>query len=153
MRSLELKVPPLALTLACAGAMWLASPGLPTWRELKPLQFWLAVILSAAGLATALAGVQAFRRHQTTMNPLDPGLASRLVSSGIYRVTRNPVYLGFALMLAGWVCILATGSAAALLAGFVWCMNRFQIGPEERAMTLRFGDEYRLYMTQVRRWV
>lgn len=152
MRALELKVPPLALSVIFAGAMWLASVGLPGWGVAIRWRSALAGLLAGAGAAVAAAGVVAFRRHSTTVNPTQPGSASVIVSSGVYRVSRNPMYLGFALTLAGWSCLLANGAAMLLLA-FIAYMNRFQIEPEERALNARFGCQYLAYQKTVRRWI
>lgn len=113
-----------------------------------------AIVLLLAGAGIAAAGGIAFRRAQTTVNPLTPEKASALVSGGIYRLTRNPMYLGFALFLLAWALYLA--SPVALLVGpscFVLYLNRFQIAPEERALEKLFGEEFASYRQQVRRWL
>ena len=76
-----------------------------------------------------------------------------MVSSGIYGRTRNPMYLGFLLALAGWAAWLANGAALLVLPVFVLLMNRLQIAPEERALGAHFGAEYQGYRARVRRWI
>ena len=100
-----------------------------------------------------LAGVVAFRANKTTVNPLDPGAASTVVSNGIYRYSRNPMYLGFLLALAAWAVYLSSVVAALFLPAFVAYMNRFQIQPEERMLLAKFGPAFSQYMQAVRRWV
>jgi protein-S-isoprenylcysteine O-methyltransferase Ste14 len=113
----------------------------------------LAAVLAGAGAIVALAGVAAFRRARTTVDPTTPEAASAIVASGIYRRSRNPMYLGFMLMLAGWSAFLANPLAMLLLPAFIVYMNRFQIVPEERALSAKFGAKYRDYMRQARRWI
>ena len=152
-RNLELKIPPLALVLLCAGAMALAAWALP--RLTYPYSGRLAVGsgLAAAGVLVAGLGIAAFRRARTTVNPMSPESASSLVIVGIYRLTRNPMYLGFLLMLTGLAAGLSNAVAAALLPFFVLYLTRFQILPEERALEARFGADFVSYKGRVRRWI
>ncbi len=101
----------------------------------------------------AVAGVREFRRASTTVNPLTPAAASAMVRSGIYRHTRNPMYLGMLLVLAGWAAWLASVAAVAVLPAFVLYMNRLQIEPEERALASLFGSDFEDYRRSVRRWL
>jgi protein-S-isoprenylcysteine O-methyltransferase Ste14 len=118
-----------------------------------PGHFVLAVALSAAGVAFALAGILAFRRANTTVNPAKPEAASTFVASGVYRVSRNPMYVGLLLVLTGWAFFLCHALTFLFLPVFVAYMNRFQIAPEERALSARFGSEYATYTRSVRRWI
>lgn len=152
-RWLELKIPPVLVWLAFGGLMFGAARLLPTFSFEMPGRIAIAVLLAATGLAATIAGVAAFRRIGTTVNPLDPNLSTRIVSTGVYGFSRNPMYLGFLLALAGWAAHLANGGAALLLAAFVLYMNTFQIKPEERALLAKFGPEYAGYMSRVRRWL
>lgn len=152
MRALELRIPPLAVVLIFAVAMTavanLAPVPMPmTWRA--PI----SGVFVLAGLSVALAGVLAFRRHKTTVNPFTPDRSSSLVASGIYRISRNPMYLGFLLALLGWASFLGSWASAAFLPAFIVYMNRFQIQPEERALADRFGQEFTTYAGSVRRWL
>jgi protein-S-isoprenylcysteine O-methyltransferase Ste14 len=87
------------------------------------------------------------------VNPTQPETSSTIVTSGIYRWSRNPMYAGFLLILAGWAVQLASIAAVLLLPAFVLYMNRYQIQPEERALTDKFGAEYLSYRRRVRRWL
>ena len=87
------------------------------------------------------------------MNPRTPDKATSLVSGGIYRFSRNPMYLGFLLLLAAWFFYVENWAAAILLPLFVLYMNRFQIAPEERALVAMFGPEFITYTQRVRRWM
>ena len=113
----------------------------------------IALALVTLGGALAFAGVVAFRDKRTTVNPLTPAASSFVVSSGVYRVSRNPMYLGFLLALAGWAVYLSNAGAALLLPAFVAYMTQYQIKPEERALLGKFGSEFAQYMSRVRRWL
>lgn len=104
------------------------------------------------GLALNLWPKLAFKRAGTTVNPLRPATSTQLVTGGVYRYTRNPMYLGHALMLCGWTVYLGHGLAYVLVPLFVAYVTRFQIQPEERALAQRFVD-YAAYCRQVRRWL
>lgn len=152
MQALELKIPPVVLVVVFALAMWLLALWLPPvalpalWGQV------LAGVLAAAGIAVALAGVLAFRRANTTVDPRVPQQTSSLVIRGIYRYSRNPMYLGFLLLLAALASYLMSAAAMVLLPLFVLYMNRWQIAPEERHLLQKFGAEYQAYTKQVRRW-
>jgi protein-S-isoprenylcysteine O-methyltransferase Ste14 len=151
--SLELKVPPLLVTAICAAAMVGVALALPGAALAVPGRVGMAAALALVGGLVALAGVVTFRAHGTTMNPLAPAAASGLVTGGVYRLSRNPMYLGFLLALAGLAVYLANLAALPLLPAFVLYLNRFQIEPEERLLLTRFGDDYAAYMDRVRRWL
>lgn len=149
---LALRLPPLALVLLAALAIWAlpAGPGLPL---AAPWRIALAAATAVAGALVCLAGVLAFRQARTTVDPLHPDAASALVVRGIYRHTRNPMYLGFALALAAWALLLARPWAPAVLVLFVLYLNRYQIQPEEAALRTRFGAAFDAYAARVPRWL
>ena len=118
-----------------------------------PARLPLALAMLALGVAVALAGVIAFRSKRTTVNPFTPSASSSVVSGGIYRVSRNPMYLGFFLALAGWALYLSNVAAVLFLPAFVAYMTQYQIKFEERALAAKFGSEFSQYMARVRRWV
>src|SRR5687767_12260168 len=94
-----------------------------------PHAAWIATAVAAAGAVVAVAGVIHFVRAKTTVNPLDPAAASSLVTGGVYRWTRNPMYLGMALVLLAWAIYLSSIAALAVLPLFIVYINRFQIAP------------------------
>ena len=150
---LELKVPPVLVVAVSGWLMWVSALLLPGFGRVLPGRLAVAGLFVAAGVAVALAGVVAFRRSRTTVNPLRPETASSLVSNGIYRYTRNPMYLGMALALLGWGVFLSNPASLIGLFAFVAYMNRVQIAPEERALAARFGDDFSAYVARVRRWI
>ena len=150
--AVELKVPPLALVFLFGALMWLVS-AISVFTIALPWRSAFALMLYIVGFAIVLAGVFAFRRAKTTVNPLTPEATTVMVTSGIYRFTRNPMYVGFLLVLAGWAMYLSNLLAFALLPLFVRYMNRFQILPEERALRVKFLDAFTAYECSVRRWL
>ena len=149
----ELKVPPVALTVVFAVVMWVASTFFSAASFSLPSASIVAFTFVFIGGGIALAGVSAFRQHCTTVNPMKPETTASVVTAGIYRVTRNPMYLGLAFILLGWAIYLANLAAMFFIPAFVAYMTRFQIKPEEHALLAKFGPSYADYMAAVRRWV
>ena len=152
MQALELKIPPPVIALLVAVSMWFARPYASSLDLVIPWRPAFAIALVILGIALALAGVLAFRKAKTTVNPTKPEATSTVVATGIYRFTRNPMYLGMLMVLVGWAVFLANVISFLLLPLFVLYMNRLQIGPEERVLSEHFGREYATYMQSVRRW-
>ena len=153
MRWLEHRIPPPLVGAIVAALMgWTA--GGTGWHLPAGAGGLSVVLLVAVGLAFDLAGLLAFRASHTTVNPLRPGRASSLVTGGVYRITRNPMYVGMVFLLLAWGVYLAHWPALLLgPAAYVLYLNRFQIAPEERVLLQLFGEDYRTYMGRVRRWI
>ena len=113
----------------------------------------IAAALALSGLAIAVWGFLAFRRAKTTVDPRKPANASVLVSTGVYSLTRNPMYVGLLFVLLGWATFLFSLWALAGPLAFVLYIGRFQIRPEERALTALFGATFSVYAARVRRWL
>ena len=139
------------MVAACALLMWLVA--FPVFDFALPGREIVAAVLVVVALIVGLPAVVGFRRAKTTVNPLKPEASTALVTGGIYRWTRNPMYLAMLLLLIGWACIVSNWAALAMLPLFVAYLNRFQIGPEERALQARFGAEFESYRRKVRRWL
>lgn len=153
MKSLKLRVPP-ALQVGITGlAMYGLSSVFPAFQFLVPGSAWLGGCLVIVGVSFALMGMSEFRKAQTTVDPRAPENAASLVVHGIYQYSRNPMYVGLVLLLLGWAVYLSHVFAFALIPLFIGYMNRFQIQPEESFLLQKFGNDYRLYLTKVRRWV
>jgi protein-S-isoprenylcysteine O-methyltransferase Ste14 len=153
MQVLELKIPPVALGVLVAALMWLASWRVPAFGFEFPLRGLLSVSVAVAGAIVSGLGIVSFRQARTTVNPMKPDAASSLVVSGVYRLTRNPMYLGFLLILLGWAIFLSNVLAFLFLPAFVFYINHFQIEPEEKALRSLFGPQFAAYITRVRRWL
>ncbi|HWA11516.1 MAG TPA: isoprenylcysteine carboxylmethyltransferase family protein [Burkholderiales bacterium] len=150
---LERRIPPPVVALVVAAAMWSVAGAGPRWTLQPAFHFALVAIVAATGIAFDLLGLLAFRRARTTVNPLRPEKASSLVTGGIYRVTRNPMYVGMALVLLAWAAHLSALLPFAGIAAFVAYITRFQIRPEERALDALFGQSFADYAARVRRWL
>ncbi|HJT20765.1 MAG TPA: isoprenylcysteine carboxylmethyltransferase family protein [Nitrospira sp.] len=150
--ALEIKVPPILLVPLFGVLMWLVS-AYSSFTIALPWRAVFALIVGGVGFVIFLAGVLTFRLAKTTVNPLTPEATTTMVTSGIYRLTRNPMYLGFLLVLAGWAMYLSNVLAFAFLPLFVWYINRFQIIPEERVLAVKFSDAFTAYKSSVRRWL
>lgn len=149
--AIENRIPPPVLMTVVGAAMWIAPRGPALVAD--PWRHFLAVPLALAAFTVAGLGVLEFRLARTTINPIQIGRATSLVSNGIYRITRNPMYLGMLSLLLAWAIWL---NGQALLVGplaFFLFIDIFQIRPEERAMLQKFGPDYNHYRTRVRRWL
>ena len=153
MRALELKIPPPAVALLMGILMWLASRAAPLLAFEFTAHNIVAICLAAIGLMIAVGGVATFARAHTTINPTKPEKSTSLVTSGVYTITRNPMYLGLLLELTGWALYLSNGVAFMFLPAFIIYMNHFQIVPEEKTLASLFGREFVNYRSRVRRWI
>jgi len=150
---METVVPPPILCVVFALIMGLGADAAGTVMPAHGGRLGLAGLAGAAGLMFAAPAFRAFGRANTTIDPTRPDAASALVTNGIYRVTRNPMYVGLTALLLSWALWL--GAPAALLGpvAFALLIARYQIMPEERALLAKFGDSYTAYCRRVRRWL
>jgi protein-S-isoprenylcysteine O-methyltransferase Ste14 len=146
--ALETRIPPPVLFLALAAIVW-SLPG----SSLPPAQLVSGVPVLFAGLAINAWLKVLFRRVGTTLNPLRPELSSALITFGPYRYSRNPMYLGYALALLGWVICMGKPFGLIAVVFFVCHVTIFKIRPEEPQLAARFPVEYAAYKKTVRRWV
>lgn len=146
---LENRIPPPLLMLAIAAAMWMAGGE-------TPAPFWRVLAAGAAFVgagAVGLPAILAFRRAKTTIDPVHIERASKLVTEGIFSLTRNPMYVSLTLLLVAWALWLGGPWVWAGPFIFAIWIDRLQIRPEERFMTERFGSDYARYREKVRRWL
>jgi protein-S-isoprenylcysteine O-methyltransferase Ste14 len=153
MRWLELRVPPPVVAALTAVFMWLAAMAAPSLYFDLPGRAVAVGFAAVAGIAIGAAALLRFKKANTTVNPMTPEASSALVVAGIFRWTRNPMYLGMLVILTAWALWLSNAVAFLGLPLFVAYLNRFQIGPEERALQARFGAEFERYCASVRRWL
>jgi len=153
MRALENKIPPPIVAVVIAVAMWALAritPAIAIDRRVRPA---VAGAFVGFGVCIAAMGMIAFRRARTTINPVKIQEASSMVTGGIYGRTRNPMYVGLTCLLLAWTVFLASPAALVGPIIFVLFTTRFQIIPEERFLTAKFGIEYTAYQQRVRRWL
>jgi len=153
MRALELKIPPVAVFVVTGAAMWALDRWLSAASLVLPGAAVLALLLAIVGTGFGVSALVRFRQHDTTFHPGKPGEASAMVTTGVYRLTRNPMYLALACLLAAWAFRLGNLAALLCVPLFMAYITRFQIMPEERALAALFGDSYRHYQSEVRRWI
>ena len=110
--------------------------------------------VAIVGFCIIALGMLEFQKAKTSVNPLDLNKSSSVVNSGIYRFTRNPMYLGLVILLIAFCVKLGDVFGFIFIVPlFMWYMTKFQIKPEEEAMTKLFGAEYEIYKGKVRRWL
>jgi protein-S-isoprenylcysteine O-methyltransferase Ste14 len=153
MRILEHRIPPPIVAVMIGAAMWEVSRITPSVPIDGRLRFALPAAFAACGFSLAAMAMTAFRRVRTTISPVKVERASSIVTVGVYGRTRNPMYLGLIFLLTGWTIYLAAPWAILGPVLFVLFTTRFQIVPEERVLTAKFGSEYTDYQARVRRWL
>ena len=153
MNALELKIPPPLVALIMLGLAWGCRDVLPTAHA----GVWLDVVAGLVllqGMVVAMAGVYEFVRVDTTVHPFHPEHTEHVVTRGVFAFSRNPMYLGMLLCLVA-VAVLHWRQPLNV----VWCIgfyayiSRFQIQPEERILTQKFGEPFKQYCLQVHRWL
>lgn len=153
MKMLNHKIPPPIIALFAALIMYFLAAELPSVSSLTTGKVAVLVLLYLAGSVFSLGGVIAFKKAKTTLNPANLNASTSLVQSGVYRFSRNPMYLGMLIFLAMWAFYLSTWLSLIGLVFFVIYLTEFQIKPEENAMRALFGDEFISYCQKVRRWI
>jgi len=152
LKQMEHKIPPPVWGLFFAGLMYLVAQWLPLIAWQTQFRYVTLIVLAGLGVGLDLYAVIGFFKAKTTINPLTPS-ASTLITYGLYKYTRNPMYLGMLLILAGWSSYLGALSAVLMLPLFVFVINQLQIKPEELKLQQLFGQQYDDYCYNVRRWL
>lgn len=145
---MKTKIPPPVICLICMAIMYC----LPTILTL-PKATWLVVMLVGLSSVIGIASVISFRLAKTTISPFHPNQTSHIVQTGIYRFSRNPMYLSLAIFLIAFAIYLENATALLVIPLFIWSINYLQIQPEEQMLEQKFGEEYLAYKKAVRRWV
>ena len=150
---LETRVPPPVVTLVLAIAMWAATRLVPGTSATAVVRTVVSGVLFALAILVAWSGIRTFAHARTSVDPHHPEKATTLVTGGIFRLSRNPMYLSMALALLGWAARLGRVWLVLGPVAFVLYVTRFQIRPEERALAEKFGAEYEDYRRRTRRWI
>ena len=156
MAALELKIPPaILLIFAMIGVYYspVLFPFIPNYLLYPEVRSIASGVLLALGAATAILGVVTFKMARTTTNPVSIGNVSSLVTHGIYRFTRNPMYLGMLFIIVSFLVKFGHSAGLIFVIAFIVYMNIFQIRPEERMLTQMFGDQYKDYLRHTRSWL
>ena len=110
-------------------------------------------IMIIIGLIIILSAIIQFKKYKTTITPLNPFKATKLIVNGIYKFSRNPMYLGLLLILFGISIIQNPIGGLLFVPSFILYINHFQIIPEESAMLDLFKDDFLKYKENIRRWI
>lgn len=149
---LDHRVPPPVLLVIVALFMWLVAKKLPGPGWPTMVRFGVVAFFAATGIGFNVAGFRTIRRAGSTIDPTRPAAASVLVIGGPFQLSRNPMYVGFTLMLLAWAAWLQSPWAFAGPVAFALYLTRWQIVPEERALRAKFVSAYAEYEARVRRW-
>ena len=150
---MKLLIPPPLQALICALAMWLLSTRLGQFGFSFSFQQEVAIAICLIGIVIDLVSVGLFAKLKTTVSPFSPNKTDKLVTSGMYQFTRNPMYLGMCFILTGLGLWLGNIASFIMVPIFMWFVTHLQIVPEEEILLEKFGDEYSNYMRSVRRWL
>lgn len=153
MTFLENKIPPPAIALFFAIVIWSIAKLSAELTINHNFMLSLACCFFVLGIGFGIMGIVAFRRAHTTLNPMQPDTASSLVDAGVYKLSRNPMYVGIAMVLVAWCLLLGSLMSLLVLPGFILYITQYQIKPEERALIRRFGRPFADYQSKVRRWL
>ena len=148
---METKIPPPIVTLVFGLSIYF-SRGIFQAVEIK-YSFYIGILLLILGLGILISAVGLFRKDKTTVNPLSPEQATKLVTDGIFKYSRNPMYLGMALVLCSIAVSFNLIGGIILIALFCFYITKFQILPEERAMSNLFSQDFDKYKEATRRWI
>lgn len=149
---MSLRVPPPILLLLSILGMYLLSRFYPVMTFDFDGKSLLISMLCFIGVIPGFTAIIAFAKANTTIDPRYPQKTSRLVTTGIYRLTRNPMYLGLVFFLFAAAFYFSALSCFVVVPVFIWVMNNFQIEPEEAVLLAMFGEDYQHYCQTVRRW-
>ena len=148
---METKIPPPIVTLIFGLSIYF-SRGIFQVVEIK-YSFYFGILLLVLGFVILISAVRLFRKDKTTVNPLSPEQATKLVTDGIFKYSRNPMYLGMALVLGSIAVFFNLIGGIILIALFCAYITKFQIFPEEKAMRDLFPDDFDKYTKATRRWI
>jgi len=148
---METKIPPPIVTLIFGLAIYLSRTIFPE-IEIRYSSFF-GMVLLLLGFFILISAVKLFRNDKTTVNPLSPEQATKLVTNGIFKLSRNPMYLGMAVILASVAVFFNIIGGIISMALFCLYITKFQIIPEEKAMKELFAQDFEQYMQATRRWI
>ncbi|KHT62867.1 isoprenylcysteine carboxyl methyltransferase [Photobacterium gaetbulicola] len=149
---MELRLPPPVIVLITLGCMLALSHYWPLYTFTFAGQRYVILLFCLLGTLLGLMAVWSFAKARTSIDPRFPNKTSKLVTTGIYRYSRNPMYLGLLSFLCAAFVYFSALSPLVMIVMFVFYMNNFQIAPEEAVLQAMFGEQFEHYCQQVRRW-
>lgn len=153
MRLLETKIPAPIIAATAGASMKLYARCLGVSIDPSALRMHVGLTVAQASAVLVLAAVSALWRARTTINPLDPTKTTALVTRGIFRLSRNPMYLSLLLLLVAYAIRLDSLTVWLGPMTFFAYVTRFQIVPEERVLSAKFGPAFLQYKSRTRRWI
>ena len=150
---MKLRIPPVLQFFLCGALAMLVSHYLPSLSYDSSILKIPAYVIGLAGILLLLMAVAAFVKARTTVNPHKPETASKLVTTGLYRISRNPMYLALVMLLIAGAFLLGNWASFIGPGVFVALITYLQIKPEEEVLTGQFGAAYTAYCQQTRRWI
>ena len=148
---LNTKIPPPVVTILFAIMIFYFSDNFPSVD--LPFKIYISIFFISLGFIVTFSSARNFKKKDTTVNPMKPNETTKLVTDGFFKITRNPMYLGMLLFLLGLSIYNGLIVGLIFLPLFVGYITYFQIIPEENAMLEIFGEEFKVYMKKVRRWI
>ncbi len=146
-----MKIPPPILVLILVVSSFLSSKKIDVIHI--PHQTLVSILILLIGILILIIPVTKFIKYKTTIDPIEFKKVNKLVTSGIYKYSRNPMYLGLLLIvISSSILYLNIYSVSTPIFFYYW-INRFQIQREEIFLTEKFGKEYLSYKTKTRRWI
>ena len=151
MKSLENKIPPLIIVVFFLALIFLLKNFLEVFTF--SYQVYISFFFLCLAASFCLTSIIEFRKHKTPLNPLMPEESTALVTTGIFKFSRNPMYLSLLNLLIAFSIYLGSFLGLIIIPLFVVYINLFQIKPEEKAMLKLYGKEFENYCSNVRRWI
>ncbi len=146
-------IPPPVYGAATLLLMWLLHKYIPLGCTTASWPLTVGLFVAAGGLLIEVVAVFSCRRSKTTINPMRPDNTTTLITHGIFSLSRNPMYLGMAIILIGAALMLRCLTPLMMPAVFCIVVTIMQIKPEERMLREKFGDSYERYTESVGRWI
>ena len=147
---LNTKIPPPIVTFLCIGVIYLFESQIEySQTDLKAI----SIIFLILGSIIIFLAVLKFIKTKTTVDPTRPHKTSNLVISGIYKITRNPMYLGMLFLIIAYALYNNNIIGCIIIPIFIFYINKFQIEPEEIEMRKKFGESFENYCKKVNRWL
>ena len=151
---MHLKIPPPIVALIGILLIFLSNDYILILYLHPHLQNTLSLLFLIFGFVIIFLATKEFKKSETTVNPMKPETSTRLVTSGVFKYTRNPMYLGLAsILLASCFYFSSLLGIIIYVPLFIFYITVFQIIPEEESMKSLFNDEYLDYCSKVRRWI